>query len=271
MLGAGKSLMLNLGCGTRTHEAWVNIDFSLKATLKDLFFVRPFISTSNPVGYMNHDLRRGIPFPNGVVDVVYASHVLEHLVRKHAFPFMREIHRILKSNGIIRIVVPDLERVATAYLEALHALRLDTTGSQDNKDHHEWATIMLLDQMVRIQPGGEMAKWLRKHRQSKFVQAMEGILLDIANSDNPYAVRGGLKARVVKLLRPKDPAKIGELHRWMYDEISLGQLFVQAGFKDVQRTSHLRSRIPEWTSYYLDNNADSSPHQPDSIWMEAIK
>jgi predicted SAM-dependent methyltransferase len=271
MSGAGKSLMLNLGCGNRTHEAWVNIDFSLKETLKNLFFVRPFISTANPVAYMNHDLRRGIPFPNGVVDVVYASHVLEHLTRKHALSFMKEIHRVLKLDGIIRIVVPDLEKVAMAYLEALNTLRSDTTGSQDNKDDYEWATIMLLDQMVRTEPGGEMEKWLREHRQTKCVQAMEGIFLDIANSENPYAAYGGLKARLINLLRPKDPSKIGELHRWMYDDISLGQLFVQAGFKNIQRMSHLKSLIPEWTSYHLDINADSSPHQPDSIWMEAIK
>jgi SAM-dependent methyltransferase len=271
MLGTGKSLMLNLGCGARTHEAWVNIDYSLKATLKGLFFVRPFISTPNPAGYINHDLRRGIPFPEGSADVVYASHVLEHLARKHALPFMREIHRVLKPDGIIRIVVPDLEKAVTAYLEALHVLRLDTAGSQDNEDRYEWATIMLLDQMVRTQPGGEMAKWLREHQQSKIVQTMKGILLDIAHSKDPYAAQRGLKARVVELLRLKDPAKTGELHSWMYDDISLGQLLAQAGFKDVQRMSHLRSRIPKWASYYLDNNVDSSPHQPDSIWMEAIK
>jgi SAM-dependent methyltransferase len=271
MLSTNKPLMLNLGCGTRTHHAWVNIDFSLKAVLKNLFFVRPFISTPNPVGYMNYDLRRGIPFPNGVVDVVYASHVLEHPVHRDALPFMREIHRVLKPKGIIHIVVPDLEKVVTAYLKAPHALRSDNTDNQDNKDQHEWATIMLLDQMVRNQPGGEMARWLREHRQSKFVQSREGIFLDIANSDKSYTVRIGLKARIINFLRPKDAAKNGELHRWMYDDISLGQLFTRAGFKDVQRMSHLRSRIPEWTSYYLDNNGDSSPHQPNSIWMEAIK
>ncbi|MDT8303964.1 MAG: methyltransferase domain-containing protein [Sedimentisphaerales bacterium] len=271
MLSANKPLMLNLGCGTRTHDAWINIDFSLKAILRDLFFVRPFISTQNPVGYMNHDLRRGIPFPNGVVDVVYASHVLEHLVRKEALSFMKEIHRVLKPNGIIRIVVPDLEKAVITYLNALHTLRSDNTDSQENKDQHEWATIMLVDQMVRTQPGGEMASWLREHRQSKIVQSMEGIFLDIANSDNSFEGRRGLKARVINILRPKDPAKNGELHRWMYDDISLGHLFTQAGFKDVQRMSHLRSRISEWTNYYLDNNEDSSPHQPNSIWMEAVK
>lgn len=270
MPDTNKSLMLNLGCGTRTHEAWVNIDYSLKMTLKNLWFVRPFISKPNPVNYINHDLRYGIPFRDETADVVYASHVLEHLERKQALPFVKEIHRVLKPNGIIRLVVPDLEKAVIAYIEALHALRVDA-GSQDKKDRYEWATIMLLDQMVRTEPGGEMIKWLRERYESKFVQSLEGIFSEIADHSSANGAKQRIKAYIVQLLRPKNPAKTGELHRWMYDDISLEYLLTQSGFRGVQNMSHLSSCIPAWESYYLDNNRDSSPHQPDSIWMEAIK
>jgi len=270
MSNTNRLVMLNLGCGTRTHEAWINIDNSLKSTWKGLWFVRPFISKSNPMAYVYHDLRRRIPFPDSTVDVVYASHVLEHLECKHVLPFMREIHRVLKPTGIIRLVVPDLEKAVTAYLDALNALRVDGS-SQDKQKRYEWTKIMLLDQMVRTEPGGEMVRWLQKNYQSKFVQSLDGIFLEIAHHVASGAAQEGIKARIIQRLRPKDPAKTGELHRWMYDEISLAQLLAQVGFRDVQRMSHLNSRIPEWASYHLDNNMDSSPYQPDSIWMEAIK
>lgn len=264
-------VMLNLGCGTRGHKAWINIDYSLKAALKNLFFFRPFISHPNPPNYMNHDLRRGIPFPDSSVDVVYASHVLEHLEHKEAPAFVREIYRALKPNGLIRIVVPDLEKTVLAYINALNTLRSDTNKSKNNQNGYQWATIMLLDQLVRTRPGGEMIKWLHENRQSEFVRSMEGNLGKIAIAIDIFKRQVWIKKQIIQLLRPKCPAKSGELHKWMYDDMSLEQLLAQAGFKDIQSISHLESRIPKWTSFLLDSNPDLSPHQPGSIWFEAIK
>lgn len=266
-----KPLMLNLGCGDRTHEAWVNIDHSLKASLKSLWFVRPFLKTPSPAGYLHHNLRDGIPFPDGSADVVYSSHVLEHLERKDALPFLREIHRVLKPNGIVRLVVPDLERAVTAYLQALNALRGDGGNNIDAAERLEWATIHLLDQMVRRSPGGEMAPWLREHRNSSTVRAMRGVLKEIALSEDRFASKAGMASWVIRLLRLRDISDSGELHRWMYDDVSLARLLVESGYWDVRRFSHLESRIPSWASYALDCDPDSTPHQPDSIWMEGIK
>jgi hypothetical protein len=57
----------------------------------------------------------------------------------------------------------------------------------------------------------------------------------------------------------------------MYDDVSLARLLVESGYGDVRRVSHLESRIPAWAGYMLDSDPDASPHQPGSIWMEAIK
>lgn len=271
MPGDNKPLMLNLGCGNRTHDAWVNIDHSLKASLKALWFVRPFLKIPNPAGYLHHNLRDGIPFPDGSADVVYSSHVLEHLERKDALPFMLEIYRVLKRNGILRLVVPDLERAVTAYLQALNTLRVDAGDSLDKVEHLEWATISLLDQMVRTSPGGEMAPWLREHRNTSTVSSMRGVLQEIAHSEDTFTVNTGIASRMNRLLRIRNFANSGELHRWMYDDVSLTRLFVEAGYRDVRRVSSLESRIPIWASYLLDSNPDASPHQPDSIWMEGSK
>src|SRR5580704_992300 len=82
---------LNLGCGDRFHPNWENLDFvPVDRTVKA------------------HDLRRGIPYPDGCFDVVYHSHVLEHFSKVEAPQFLRECFRVLAPSGIIRVVVPDL-------------------------------------------------------------------------------------------------------------------------------------------------------------------
>lgn len=263
-------LLLNLGCGERTHPLWINIDHSRKIAFQQLWFVKPFLRTSLPANYLNHDLRQGIPFQAGSADAAYSSHVLEHLVHCHAPGFLKELLRVLKPGGVIRLAVPDLEFAARNYLRTLEAVR----GSADctlDKLRHEWATIYLLDQMVRTECGGEMAGWLRSHRDSPVVAEMAGILRAIA-ADNGH--QGKLKRVLLAALAAlgmRNPARTGELHRWMYDDVSLTALLRSAGFREIQRVRHLESRIPGWTSYGLDNNPDDSPHQPGSVWMEAIK
>jgi ubiquinone/menaquinone biosynthesis C-methylase UbiE len=51
-------------------------------------------------GYLPH-----IPLPDNSVDLVIASQVLEHIVRRKKF--MREINRVLTPAGSVAIFVPD--------------------------------------------------------------------------------------------------------------------------------------------------------------------
>lgn len=257
--------MLNLGCGDRTHPEWVNIDSSLRLRLGRLPLIRRWVPS--PPDIRIHDLRHGIPFSDATVDVVYASHVLEHLTQNVGREFLREIHRVLKPGGIVRIVVPDLEAAVRLYLAALEGVK---SHPEDDslRQAHEWATIYLLDQMVRISPGGDMVRWLREHRDTPAVRAMEGTLRSIAASP-PTDPR--LSRRLLDRLRPRSAARTGELHRWMYDAVSLRNLLAAAGFGGVASFSCCESRVADWQSYQLDNNPDGSPHQPGSIWMEGVK
>ena len=63
-----------------------------------------------------HDLRKGIPYRNNSVDAVYHSHVLEHIDRSNVKEFLFEIFRVLKPNGIQRIVVPDFYLLCKSYI-----------------------------------------------------------------------------------------------------------------------------------------------------------
>ncbi|WP_399370918.1 class I SAM-dependent methyltransferase [Thermosynechococcus sp. HN-54] len=90
--------LVNVGCGHTFHPEWLNFD------------VAPAVA-----GVKRWDIRRGLPFKEGEVDAVYSSHVLEHLSCQEAENFLRDAYRVLKPNGVLRIVVPDLEQTTRAY------------------------------------------------------------------------------------------------------------------------------------------------------------
>jgi predicted SAM-dependent methyltransferase len=116
-------LKLNLGCGSHTPSDWINVDYAMGAWIAKL----PIISLINknfkilnldwPDNIFIYDLRKKFPWQDDSVDVVYSSHTLEHLSKTEGQHFLRECHRVLKPNGIIRIIVPDLRVIINKYLQ----------------------------------------------------------------------------------------------------------------------------------------------------------
>lgn len=61
---------------------------------------------SNDISFA--DVTHRIPLANASSDVVYSSHMLEHLDEEQAVRFLAEARRVLKPGGVLRIAVPDL-------------------------------------------------------------------------------------------------------------------------------------------------------------------
>jgi predicted SAM-dependent methyltransferase len=55
------------------------------------------------------DLIKKLPFSSEVYEGVFCEHTLEHLPYNFALNCIKEVHRILKSEGVFRIDVPDLD------------------------------------------------------------------------------------------------------------------------------------------------------------------
>ncbi len=257
-------LLLNLGCGARVHQDCVNIDHFPWASLRRL----RVLGKPLPVNFLNHDLRKGIPFEDSSAEAVYSSHLLEHLPPDTVPFFLREHRRVLKTGGVARVVVPDLEFAAQQYLKALEHWR--AVGAEAQLEH-EWATILLLDQMVRVRSGGQMKAWLVKHRETEFVRSMQGHLREIAQA--PAAKSSGFSGATVRswLRQRNQSVPAGELHRWMYDERALRRLLAACGFGLIKVVDPDTSSIRGWRDYHLDRSPDGVVHQPGSIYIEAIK
>jgi SAM-dependent methyltransferase len=61
------------------------------------------------------DVARAFRFPDGAFEAVYASHLLEHLHPDVAERCLGEVHRVLAPAGVLRIAVPDLDRMVADY------------------------------------------------------------------------------------------------------------------------------------------------------------
>jgi SAM-dependent methyltransferase len=64
------------------------------------------------------DASEGLPFDDGTFDLIYASHILEHISWQKTEQALREWVRILKSGGWLEIWVPDALKICRAFVEA---------------------------------------------------------------------------------------------------------------------------------------------------------
>ena len=246
---------------------------------------------------MSWDIRRGLPFPDATIDACYASHVVEHLRPIEAHNLLGHMHRVLRPGGTVRLVVPDLEGIARAYLDALGRVIAGEPGALSD---HAWMVLELYDQMVRESGGGEMARFLKQPdlENRDFIASRIGS--EARANWTPVAVsRTGILSRlralrarvaidrartlvsawVLRLVGGSSAAgafaqglarRSGEIHLAMYDRVSLKRLLEGHGFREIKRCAATESRIPDFAKYGLDS-ADGEVLKPDSLYMEGVR
>jgi predicted SAM-dependent methyltransferase len=279
------TLLLNVGCGTRFHPAWVNLDFE-----------------SGAPGVIACDIRRGIPFHDEHFDAVYHSHVLEHFSRADTPPFLRECRRVLKSAGILRVVVPDLEALAATYL---HALERASNGDAKWQHNYEYVMLELYDQTVRDRPGGDLERYLSRSEipnldfvleqggidARNIIQQLRAQPVSVAarrrpsiaqlprriyhylrrNSFGREALLRALLGAEYEALRIGRFRRRGEPHLWMYDRYSLKRTLEEAGFRAVRQLGPAQSEIDGWLDFHLDVEPDGTIYKPYSLYFECRK
>ena len=272
---------LNLGCGSRYHPEWTNVD-----------------KRASGPGVIVCDLRKGVPFPDNTFDAVYHSHFIEHLNRTEAGLLLKECFRVLKSDGIIRVAVPDLEVIASYYLKAIEKA-CDDEGWRHNYD---WIMLELYDQTGREAPGGAMLDYLSQNPVPN-----EAFVLDRMGEEARSIIENQRLLKVSGREMPPGPTRLkaspqplrrrlydwllrrvlgnvryealqiglfrtsGEIHRWMYDRHSLSLALEQSGFRQPVKRDAFTSSIKNWKDFFLDAERDGRIYKPDSLYMEAWK
>lgn len=115
-------MKLHIGCGNRYFEGWTNLDIAGKKA--DVF----------------DDASKLNLIPNNSCDIIYAAHVLEHFGRKEVSAVLKVWYKKLKPKGILRLSVPDFEKVILMYK---NSYKLQTLlgflvgGQRDQYDLHK--------------------------------------------------------------------------------------------------------------------------------------
>ncbi|MEW5856157.1 MAG: methyltransferase domain-containing protein [Cyanobacteriota bacterium] len=112
-------LYLHLGCGGVNHEKFVNID-ALPAP--HIHYIRGLDNLS--------------PFKDNSVDLIYGSHCLEHFSHLKVPNVLGEWYRVLKTDGILRLSVPNFDALCEIYKESgndLDSILEVLMGRQDYK------------------------------------------------------------------------------------------------------------------------------------------
>lgn len=94
------SLKLNLGCGLKKKEGWINID-SASDCHPDILL----------------DLSEPLPFEDQSVDEILADAVLEHFDKYARYFLLCHWVKVLKIGGTLRISVPNFQKIIHRYFK----------------------------------------------------------------------------------------------------------------------------------------------------------
>ncbi len=115
-------MKINLGCGERKLEGYINID--LRQT---------------PATDLVCDITEGLPYANNSVELIETYHFIEHISENEAVKLLRECHRVLIPEGKIIIECPDLDQAMREYLTGNDQRLLSIFGRQRGfGDAHLW-------------------------------------------------------------------------------------------------------------------------------------
>lgn len=124
--GADGKILLHIGCGDIDAPGFVNLD------------ARP----QPHVHIVTTNLFKLSMIPDGAVDLIYMSHVLEHVSHLDVVSTMREFLRILRPNGVLRVSVPDFDHILTIYQATgnnIAAIEQPLMGGQDYPFNYHYA------------------------------------------------------------------------------------------------------------------------------------
>jgi predicted SAM-dependent methyltransferase len=92
---------LQFGCGAFPAPGWINTN------------LEPGLGVD-----IRCDIREGLPLRSDSINYIASMHALCELPYLEIVPALRELRRVLKPGGVIRLGLPDLDRAIAAYVNA---------------------------------------------------------------------------------------------------------------------------------------------------------
>ena len=97
-------IKINMGSGWRNFgDDWIHID-------------------GGDYEHLDYKSITNLQFKDNSVSLIYASHVIEYFDRKEVLSLFKEWRRVLKTDGTLRIAVPNFENISQLYCQGRYPL-----------------------------------------------------------------------------------------------------------------------------------------------------
>lgn len=109
---------VNIGCGWSVGASWENYDGSPTLRFERIPFIgRMYTKNADrfPEAARFGDITKGPIGKENTADAIFCSHMLEHVALEDMRKSLQHMFRMLRPNGILRLIVPDLSTRALAY------------------------------------------------------------------------------------------------------------------------------------------------------------
>jgi len=113
-----KEQYVQYGCGLNAPTNWHNFDASPTLRLQKIPFIFKWTSPRFPEKIKYGNIVKGLPLATESCKGIFCSHVIEHLSLNDCRVALKNTYSYLKPNGIFRLVLPDLEYLAHAYINS---------------------------------------------------------------------------------------------------------------------------------------------------------
>ena len=88
---------LHIGGGWHRLDGWLNTDIELIP------------------GVMRMDATQPFPFADRTFQCIYTEHMIEHVPYQKGIRMLQECHRVMRGEGVIRVITPDLAAIVGLY------------------------------------------------------------------------------------------------------------------------------------------------------------
>jgi SAM-dependent methyltransferase len=120
---------LQCGSGPKLAPEWLNTDMMhLRGREEGETEPGRLARLDGNLYYLEHDATEPFPFEDDSFDFVYNEHFIEHLYPGDAIVWLKEVRRILRPGGHLRISTPDMRKYMHGYVDPDKAFF---------KQHHE--------------------------------------------------------------------------------------------------------------------------------------
>jgi len=167
---------LQLGCGPIEHPDFINVDASY---FPHVHYMRGLDDLS--------------PFASGSVDLIYASHCLEHYSYRETESVLAEWYRTLKPGGCLRLSVPDFDVLSKAFQESgwnIEAVEVYVLGGHGNTYNCHYALFNHERLSERLRAAGfrEVRRWQPNQDQFSTMDDASRTMIRINGRDVPLSL-----------------------------------------------------------------------------------